>query len=92
MHKRRASRRRHNDGVFGLMNKPIGCLCLMFIRPIQHPAEVSTFMWSVEIGDRMIFVIMPFVRDYTHIRVAHDFLAEHIGAMVLMDTVVSIVF
>lgn len=63
----------------------------MPVGPIQQLAEVSTFMWGVEVGDWMIVVFMPIVRDYTHIRIAHDFLAEHIGAVVLMDTI-KIVF
>lgn len=53
--------------------------------PIQHLVKVSTFMGSIEVGSRSAVVFMPIVRDDPHIGVAHDFLAEHIGAVVLMD-------
>lgn len=57
----------------------------MFDGPIQHLVKVSTFMGSIEVGNWIAVVLMPIVRDDTYIGVAHDFLAKHIGAVVLMD-------
>lgn len=82
---RLTSRVWRNDGVFGLVNKSIWRICLMSVRPIQHPVKVSTFVRGVEIGNGTTLVFVPIVRDYTYIRVAHDLLAEHIGTVVSMN-------
>lgn len=64
----------------------------MPVGPIQHPVKVSTFMGGIEVGNWITAVFVPIVRDYTYIRVAHDLLSEHIGAVIFRAVKVRMVF
>lgn len=41
-------------------------------------------MWCVEVGDRELFLGVPVVHYYAYVRVAHDLLTKHIGAVVFV--------
>lgn len=52
------------------------------MHPILHSTKVSTFVLSVKVGYWVIAIIVPVVCDDTNINVAHELLAEHVGAVI----------
>lgn len=70
------------DGVLGPVQQPVGGLGLPGQGPVQHALEGAAFVRGVEVGDRVGVVGVPVVGDDADVGVAHDFLPQHIGAVV----------